>query len=494
MRNNETMKKIKWFSKFYIILLILNFFYLIFICVFIRIILLNIFYSKLKKKNEDNIHFNKLNLIFSIISIFFFTIHDIILIIEKKFFLLTILIYIIRFIYHNILFIYEIAINAFLLISIKFNYNQENDKKDHKMLLLFSSSISLFFSVIIYIITIFDFVYAWKNKNINKKFENILSTVLTEYNKLNDNKKTEQEKFYKMILKKSFFLNYDDNNLNLLNLKCGICLEIFKNDDKILIIPCFHKFHFDCISKWLKIKKTCPLDNIKLNKYLNNNDINNVNFINLKENDMNFFQENIIIKDINNNESDKLNLNNDIILNEKYNNDNFLDLLCVSSKYYSIHFSELEKYCKICNKYLKESEVILILPCLHIYHKICVNNQLKINNKPCIECDINIDNILLLLKNNYKKININQKNSNISYQEIIKFCKIDKFNEIQYKNEFYCLICLNKYKNEDNIVITSCHHICHENCFKRYVFFYNNCFQCNFDFKELINKNIIYLK
>ena len=484
MRNQEPVKKIKWFSKCYIILLILNFFYSIFICLFIRIILLNLFYSRLKNKNEDNTYYNKLNLIFSIISIIFFSIHEIILIIKGKFFSLTIFIYVIRFIIHNILFIYEIVINVYLIITINFNYEQENDKKDHKKLLIFSYSLSLFFSVIIYILTIIDFIYAWKNKNKNKNIENILSSVLTEYHKLNDNNKTKQEIFYKMILKKSFYLNYNDFDINLLNLKCGICLDKFEKDNKILIIPCFHKFHFDCISKWLKNQKTCPLDNINLNKYLIDNEINNINYINLKENNLDFFHKN----NINNEISEKLHINNDIFLNEEINNnENFLNLLCQSSKYFSIHFSDLEKICKICNKHIKESEIILILPCLHIYHKICVNNQLKLNNKPCVECDLNIDYILLLLKNNYKKININKKIPNkISYEEIIKYCKINKFNEIQYNNDVYCLICLNKYKNEDNIIITSCKHICHEKCFKRYIFFYNKCFQCNFDFSELI--------
>ena len=42
----------------------------------------------------------------------------------------------------------------------------------------------------------------------------------------------------------------------------------FENNDNILILPCFHIFHFNCIIKWLKNKKTCPLDNQNLEKYL----------------------------------------------------------------------------------------------------------------------------------------------------------------------------------------------------------------------------------
>jgi len=34
--------------------------------------------------------------------------------------------------------------------------------------------------------------------------------------------------------------------------ECSICLEIFKQKDKILILPCYHFFHQECILKWSK--------------------------------------------------------------------------------------------------------------------------------------------------------------------------------------------------------------------------------------------------
>lgn len=40
---------------------------------------------------------------------------------------------------------------------------------------------------------------------------------------------------------------------------CAICIEDFKIGDKIQILPCFHKFHSDEITKWFQKSPTCPL-------------------------------------------------------------------------------------------------------------------------------------------------------------------------------------------------------------------------------------------
>lgn len=39
--------------------------------------------------------------------------------------------------------------------------------------------------------------------------------------------------------------------------ECSICLEI--NNYKIITTNCNHEFHEECLSKWIKISKTCPL-------------------------------------------------------------------------------------------------------------------------------------------------------------------------------------------------------------------------------------------
>ncbi|KAK3605279.1 hypothetical protein CHS0354_001396 [Potamilus streckersoni] len=41
--------------------------------------------------------------------------------------------------------------------------------------------------------------------------------------------------------------------------QCSICLTEFKSGEKILLLPCEHEFHADCIPKWLKRNATCPI-------------------------------------------------------------------------------------------------------------------------------------------------------------------------------------------------------------------------------------------
>jgi len=44
-------------------------------------------------------------------------------------------------------------------------------------------------------------------------------------------------------------INYNQNDLQ--EEECSICLEIFQQKDKILILPCYHFFHKECINKWI---------------------------------------------------------------------------------------------------------------------------------------------------------------------------------------------------------------------------------------------------
>ena len=46
--------------------------------------------------------------------------------------------------------------------------------------------------------------------------------------------------------------------------KCLICLEKFKKGDNIIILPCIHIFHSDCIRNWMKKQITCPLCKCKI--------------------------------------------------------------------------------------------------------------------------------------------------------------------------------------------------------------------------------------
>jgi RING finger family protein len=51
---------------------------------------------------------------------------------------------------------------------------------------------------------------------------------------------------------------------------CPICAELFLNDEYPLVVrlPCHpsHKFDLECISPWLKLQGTCPLDRKALEK------------------------------------------------------------------------------------------------------------------------------------------------------------------------------------------------------------------------------------
>ena len=76
------------------------------------------------------------------------------------------------------------------------------------------------------------------------------------------------------------FLKDQKSNKKILTENCAICLERFINitskknkliddDDDISILNCGHQFHKNCISKWMKWKKDCPLCRQKINPKYN---------------------------------------------------------------------------------------------------------------------------------------------------------------------------------------------------------------------------------
>ena len=47
-------------------------------------------------------------------------------------------------------------------------------------------------------------------------------------------------------------INNEDSN-------CIICLEQYMNNDSLILLPCKHHFHEECLHDWLKINKSCPV-------------------------------------------------------------------------------------------------------------------------------------------------------------------------------------------------------------------------------------------
>ena len=62
------------------------------------------------------------------------------------------------------------------------------------------------------------------------------------------------------------------NNLSQDCKNCTICLEDFKNNDKVIYLPCIHFFHEMCIKNWIKEHQLCPICKLAIN---NNNNSNN---------------------------------------------------------------------------------------------------------------------------------------------------------------------------------------------------------------------------
>ena len=39
---------------------------------------------------------------------------------------------------------------------------------------------------------------------------------------------------------------------------CPICLDTFEEGEELMTTPCFHKFHENCLSKWMNESSKCP--------------------------------------------------------------------------------------------------------------------------------------------------------------------------------------------------------------------------------------------
>ena len=50
-----------------------------------------------------------------------------------------------------------------------------------------------------------------------------------------------------------------NNNNNIINNKCSICLHTYSLNQKVRILPCMHYYHSNCIDKWLHSSSKCPI-------------------------------------------------------------------------------------------------------------------------------------------------------------------------------------------------------------------------------------------
>ena len=46
--------------------------------------------------------------------------------------------------------------------------------------------------------------------------------------------------------------------------ECPICLEYFRENDKLARLSCDHVFHIDCIKQWISRESNCPICRIKI--------------------------------------------------------------------------------------------------------------------------------------------------------------------------------------------------------------------------------------
>ena len=50
-----------------------------------------------------------------------------------------------------------------------------------------------------------------------------------------------------------------DVSLLLSQTACSICLDAYVNNEMLVVLPCHHLFHHDCILAWLLIRSECPI-------------------------------------------------------------------------------------------------------------------------------------------------------------------------------------------------------------------------------------------
>ena len=109
-----------------------------------------------------------------------------------------------------------------------------------------------------------------ENNYLNRRDnENELNLIINNTENNIEKNKENSEELIKKVLKICSEDTFNPEKYKLYeDEECTICLLKYQKDEKIIILPCMHIFHYDCMIDWLKKKTTCPLDNQNLETYL----------------------------------------------------------------------------------------------------------------------------------------------------------------------------------------------------------------------------------
>ena len=79
--------------------------------------------------------------------------------------------------------------------------------------------------------------------------------------KIKRDQETQQQKIDNFTRKRNIkrLFKTIQNEIEVEDTRCAICLGIMKHNDPITITKCKHKFHSACLKEWLTRSKSCPI-------------------------------------------------------------------------------------------------------------------------------------------------------------------------------------------------------------------------------------------
>lgn len=94
-------------------------------------------------------------------------------------------------------------------------------------------------------------------ENISNSFSNIINESFQQEQQRENNKPTQKSIIDKLKIVKSHQIKDED---------CPICLDGYNSQSQIILLPCLHPFHDNCIKEWLSKNVTCPICRKDINK------------------------------------------------------------------------------------------------------------------------------------------------------------------------------------------------------------------------------------